>query len=97
MTVVSSTISGNTNGLFAEAFGASLATLVASGNTVSHGTNGIRSSGTGARVWARGNTVSRNTLGLSQESSSSFESAGDNAVRGNAIEAAGSIQLTSQQ
>jgi hypothetical protein len=71
------------NGITAQSLTAGVITLTASNNVVSNnGGYGILSSGPTARVWASGNTVSRNFSGFVNDTST-FESAGDNAVRNN--------------
>jgi len=72
--------------------GAAPVTLSASNNTTSNSITGIAAAGAGARVWVSGNTVSDNGTGLSN-SLAVFESAGNNAVRNNTADTAGTITV----
>ena len=80
-----------TTGLIAQSALGGAATLSASNNIVSNnGSTGIMAMSAGSKVWATGNTVSDNGTGLFN-SSGSFESACNNAVRNNASNVAGAI------
>jgi parallel beta-helix repeat protein len=84
----------NTYGLAAVSSAGGLALLAASNNIVTNSsTSGIRSDGTGAKVWADRNTVSANPTGLEQANSGLFESAGNNPVRNNNLNKSGTISV----
>ena len=85
------------NGIVAQSIPGGPLALSASGNMVANnGGYGILSSFAGSKVWAVGNTVSGNFAGLVNDGAT-FESAGNNAVRNNTIDASGTITVVATQ
>jgi Right handed beta helix region len=92
VSVRDSRIAQNTaSGMIASAAVGAIGTLTASNNLISNSIYGI--TGTGGRVWLSGNTVSDNGIGLYNAGVGVFESAGDNAVRNNQTNTAGTITV----
>jgi hypothetical protein len=88
-------VQNSQNGVMAQSESGALIDLAASNNVISNnGTNGIFANKTGVQVLASGNTVSDNGIGLASSAGGIFQSAGDNAVRNNGIDASGAISLS---
>jgi len=83
-------------GLQARSDATGIVSLSASNNVISNSGFGMYALNAGARVWASGNTVSDNGTGLSN-SSALFETAGNNAVRNNGNNKAGTISAIAME
>ena len=70
-------------------------TVSASNNLISNNGAGIFAQTAGVRIWASGNEVSGNdpSFGFGQQLGSIFESAGNNSLRNNAIDAFGTVTV----
>ena len=80
------------SGVVAQSDSGAAVTLSASDNVISNNSIGIAATSAGSKIWASGNTVSDNGTGLSN-SGGLFESAGNNAVRNNGVNATGTIAV----
>lgn len=88
----------NTNAGLSAQGGAGTTSLSASNNIVSNNGIGITASGIGAKVWASGNMVSDSeTTGLQNANGAIFETAGNNAVRNDALDFKGTIKSISSK
>ncbi|MBX3675085.1 MAG: right-handed parallel beta-helix repeat-containing protein [Burkholderiales bacterium] len=98
LAVTDSQLDRNEYGLFANSAAGALVSLTASGNAITNAsTAGITAFGAGAKVWAAGNTVTDNATGLVANGGGVFESAGNNAVRNNGSNKAGTIAVVAME
>ena len=89
-----SQIAGNTNyGVTAQSTSGAACTISVGDNIISNNGAGIGALYTNSKIWASGNIISDNNYGLYTDNAGIIESAGTNAVRNNASNKTGTINV----